>query len=137
MRKLILLAGILFFSYTSHSQNYIGIHKTEIKKRMRIEFSDFSFEREISNGDKSFLKYSKGRIMPETLIFVLKSDGTCRYFKHIYEDVSKKKEIERSLTKKYSRKADSIWLDDNGQTVFEIELEDKLWYLSVNTRLKE
>ena len=52
-----LSVAIAFLSLSASAQNYIGLHKDEIAKRMPQENKGFYFEKEVNVDDRGFLKY--------------------------------------------------------------------------------
>lgn len=136
MIRLIYIVFIIFLSSGISAQNYIGLKKGEIINKMRIEHSEFFFDKEVKNGNKSFIKFVDGAIIPETILFVLNNNGTCRFVKHMYEDKTKLQTVKDELTSKYKVVGENKWLMKLKGKEYEIILEDNKWFFEVTTRIK-
>jgi len=137
MKQLIYIAFFVFFVSGLNAQNYIGLHKSEIKKRMKTEFPKYGFDKEIDNGNKSFVKYVRGIVYPETLLFVLWDTGKCRYILHMYEDPSKLNKIRKQFNENYEKLQENKWLMKENDQYYEISIEEREYFFSVITRKHE
>jgi len=127
---------VLTVTLTLHvaGQNYIGLHKDEIRKRAATEYKGFTFDNEVENGNRSFLKYVNV-FEEQTLLFVLNDKGYCTSMSRMY-NTWLLNQVKADLTKKY-RQTDSLtWLEKQNDKEYEIKLRKGEWFLTVSTRPK-
>lgn len=135
-RLIYIFLFVFFFNIGGSAQNYIDLRKDQIIQKMRVEHTGYFFDKEVKNGNKSFIKYVDGAIVPETILFVLNKNGTCRFVKHMYEDQTRYPEIQSELNKKYKSIGMNKWLMKQNGKEYEISLEKGDWFFVVNTRKK-
>ncbi|MCG8409773.1 MAG: hypothetical protein MI739_00630 [Bacteroidales bacterium] len=131
MKKIIVLLLIVFCGFHVFSQTFVGKHKSEIRKEMR-NYQDFAFTKEIL-GKKSYIKY-EDIDRCRTLLFVLNSEGNCKY-QMLMCDYSLLKQMIQMLNDTYEYQNNFIWKDTKQNYVIKIKKDD--WYFSVITRKSE
>jgi len=115
-------------------QNYIGLHKDEIRKRAASEYKGFAFDKEVENGNRSFLKYVNV-LEEQTLLFVLNDKGYCTSMSRMY-NTWLLNQVKADLTKNYRHTDSLTWLEKQNDKEYEIKLKKGEWFLTVSTRPK-
>lgn len=133
-KTLILIASLALFVSSLMGQNYIGLHKDEIKEKVKEELSGFSFTNEIFNYDRSFIKF-ENQFEEQTLIFMLNSEGYCTSVSRMYNTWLFGR-LRNELDQKYGKSKSLKWDDTKNNETFEIELRRGQWFVTVITRRK-
>ncbi|MFP4556398.1 MAG: hypothetical protein ACLFNU_05960 [Bacteroidales bacterium] len=125
----------MVFSLTAVSQNYIGLHKDEIREKVASELSGFAFAKEVYNFDRSFIKF-ENRFEEQTLIFMLNSQGYCTSVSRMY-NTWLYNSLQKELNEKYGESKNLIWEYDNEGRKYTVELNRKQWFVVVVTKPKK
>ena len=131
IRIIILAIIICIIGYPSDAQNFIGQHKDEIRKNASKYYPGFYFEKEVENGNKSFIKYVN-TFEEQTLLFILNEQGVCTSTSRMYNTWLFTK-VKSELNKKFEKKDSLIWLDYSDNKVYEIKLIKGEWFITVTT----
>ena len=134
-RKFILVVFVCIIAISGFAQNFIGLHKQEIRQKVKEAYPGFNFDKEIENGKKSFLKYVN-TIEEQTLLFILDENGICTSTARMYNSWLFSK-IKGELDKKYKRKDSLTWQDFINGTEYEIFIKKGNWFFTVITRPKK
>lgn len=128
----ILICLIILSAHIAVSQNNIGEHKDNIRKNIKTTYPGFVFEKEVLNGNRSFIKFVN-TFEEQTLLFILNDQGYCTSISRMY-NTWLFNQVREDLNKKY-RQIDSLaWIDSIGNDKFEIKLKKGEWFLTVITR---
>lgn len=130
-RHTILLLFLLALCYPSSGQNYIGLHKDEIRERVRQEQQGFVFTKEIENGDKSFIKF-ENTFEEQTLLFVLNAKGYCTSVSRMYNTWLFNR-VKTDLDSKFTPAGDQRWIENLQGKEFEVLLRKSEWFITVVT----
>lgn len=120
------------FQMSLVGQNYIGMHKDEILKQTPKDFNGFVFEKEVSNANKSFIKFVN-TYDEQTLLFMINENGYCTSISRMY-NTWLYDQIYKELSKKYKKKGPLTWIEKTGNKEFEIKLKRGEWFITVTTR---
>ena len=131
-RKLLLIMLISIIANSGFAQNFIGQHKQEIQKKVKISYPGFNFDNEVINGKKSFIKYVN-TIEEQTLLFILDENGYCTSISRMYNTWLFSK-VKRELDSKYKSKGSLTWFDHSDGKDYEIILKKGDWFITVITR---
>jgi hypothetical protein len=131
--KIILFITVLVLpSLTVIGQNYIGLHKDDIKDKVRKELSGFHFSNEVFNNDRSFVKYENA-FEEQTIIFMLNSKGYCISVLRMYNTWLFNR-IKLELEEKFGKSKNLKWNEMKEGQKYEIELIRGEWFITVVTR---
>jgi len=132
MKKIIVLLLIVISSLNVLAQNFIGKHKLQIKKEMKLNYKDFYFSKEVLSKN-SFIKFEDYDGY-RTYLFVLDDDGYCKY--HILMcDYSLLKNSIDSLNNRFEYKKNLTWYDYiSGNQNFVVRIKKEEWYFSIITK---
>ncbi len=130
-RHTISLVFLLALCFPSSSQNYIGLHKEEIRERVRQEQQGFVFTKEIENGDKSFIKF-ENTFEEQTLLFVLNAQGYCTSVSRMYNTWLFNR-VKTDLDSKFKPAGDHRWIETLQGKEFEVLLRKSEWFITVVT----
>lgn len=133
IRKLTFIPFI-FLAISVFSQNYIGLHKDEIRVKVKSDLPGFGFTKEVFNNDRSFIKF-ENTFEEQTIIFMLNSNGYCTSVSRMYNTWQYNK-LKDELTTKYGKSSQNKWIDVVDSKKFEIELIKGEWFITVVTRVK-
>jgi hypothetical protein len=122
------------FSLSGFSQNYIGLHKDEIRMKVKQELPGFAFTKEIYNDDRSFIKFENS-FEEQTIVFMLNSNGYCTSISRMYNTWLFNR-IKGDLIAKYGKSKNNKWVDIEDTKKYEIELIKGEWFITVVTRKK-
>ncbi len=135
MARVFIQIFLMVFSLTAVSQNYIGLHKDEIREKVASELSGFAFAKEVYNFDRSFIKF-ENRFEEQTLIFMLNSQGYCTSVSRMY-NTWLYNSLQKELNEKYGESKNLIWEYDNEGRKYTVELNRKQWFVVVVTKPKK
>ena len=140
MLKRVLIHSSLLMAFTmlflfGQGQNFIGLHKDEIKTRVEHELSGFVFAKEIFNYDRSFIKF-ENTFEEQTLLFMLNAEGYCTSISRMYNTWMFNK-LKQELIEKYGKDKDQKWAYKKDGKKYEIELVKGEWFVTVITRNKK
>ncbi len=134
-KPFVLVAAFMLAITSVFGQNYIGMHKDEIRKKVASDLTGFVFVKEISNGNKSFIKF-ENTFEEQTLIFMLNTEGYCTSVSRMYNTWLYNR-LTKQLNADYEKINKQLWVDNKGVDVYEIELIKGKWFLTVVTRKKK
>ncbi len=132
--QVLVLLSFLVLSISGFGQNYIGLHKDEIRVKVNQELSGFAFTKEVSNHDRSFIKF-ENTFEEQTIIFMLNSNGYCTSVSRMYNSWLFNR-IRDDLVSKYGKTRNNKWTETHDSKKFEIELIKGEWFVTVVTRKK-
>ena len=133
-RKLFCVLLVSFITTQGYAQNFIGLHKSDIRKNVKDAYPGFYFDKEVENGKKSFLKYVN-TFEEQTLLFIVDEKGYCTSIARMYNSWLFAK-VKKELDEKYKASDSQTWLDNSNGKVYEISLKRGKWYFTVITRQK-
>ncbi len=130
-----LLIAFSMLTIFGQGQNFIGLHKDEIKTRVNTDLSGFVFAKEIFNYDRSFIKF-ENTFEEQTLLFMLNTEGYCTSVSRMYNTWMFNK-LKQELIEKYGKDKDQKWAYKKDGKKYEIELVKGEWFVTVVTRNKK
>jgi hypothetical protein len=128
-------AALLFIASSGSGQNYIGLHKDEIRDRVKQELSGFAFTKEVFNLDRSFIKF-ENTFEEQTLLFMLNADGYCTSVSRMYNTWLFNR-LRDELNDKYGKQKGLIWEEEKDGKKFVVELIKGEWFITVLIKLKK
>jgi hypothetical protein len=129
------IAALLFIASSGLGQNYIGLHKDEIRDRVKQELSGFAFTKEVFNLDRSFIKF-ENTFEEQTLLFMLNADGYCTSVSRMYNTWLFNR-LRDELNDKYGKQKGLIWEEEKDGKKFVVELIKGEWFITVLIKLKK
>ncbi len=126
------LFAAIFLSLPLYAQNYIGLHKNEVVKRMPLEYKGFFFEKEVNIDDRGFLKYVN-TIDEQTVLFMIDSQGFCTAVSRMY-NTWLFDQVVSELNGKYQQVSNNKWLEVKDGKNYYLTLIKGEWFLTVNIR---
>lgn len=127
-----LSVAIAFLSLSASAQNYIGLHKDEIAKRMPQENKGFYFEKEVNVDDRGFLKYVN-TLDEQTILFMIDTDGFCTAVSRMY-NTWLYDQIVNELNSKYQQVSTNKWLEVKEGKSYDLTLIKGKWFLTLTIR---
>ncbi len=134
-RKPLLVLLVSIITLTGYAQNFIGQYKQDIRQNVKQAYPGFNFDKEVENGNKSFLKYVN-LFEEQTILFILDEKGYCTSMARMY-NTWLFSQVKRELDSKYKIKDSLTWLDHSDGKDYEIVLKKGNWFITVITRLKK
>lgn len=134
-RKILCVLLMSFIAVSGFAQNFIGQHKQEIRKNFKLAYPGFSFEKEVVNGKKSFLKYVN-TFEEQTILFILDEKGNCTSMARMYNSWLLS-QVKKDLDSKYKSTGSLTWLESIDGKNYEIVLKKGKWFITVITRPKK
>lgn len=127
-----LSVAIAFLSLSASAQNYIGLHKDEIAKRMPQENKGFYFEKEVNVDDRGFLKYVN-TLDEQTILFMIDTDGFCTAVSRMY-NTWLYDHVVNELNSKYQQVSTNKWLEVKEGKSYDLTLIKGKWFLTLTIR---
>ncbi|MEY1638229.1 hypothetical protein [Tenuifilum osseticum] len=127
-----LSVAVAFLSLSASAQNYIGLHKDEIAKRMPQENKGFYFEKEVNVDDRSFLKYVN-TLDEQTILFMIDTDGFCTAVSRMY-NTWLYDQVVNELNSKYQQVSTNKWLEVKEGKSYDLTLIKGKWFLTLTIR---
>ncbi len=127
-----LAVAVAFLSLSASAQNYIGLHKDEIAKRMPQENKGFYFEKEVNVDDRGFLKYVN-TLDEQTILFMIDTDGFCTAVSRMY-NTWLYDQIVNELNSKYQQVSTNKWLEVKEGKSYDLTLIKGKWFLTLTIR---
>jgi hypothetical protein len=128
----ILLLFFLAFPGLAGGQNYIGLHKEQVKDTMKEDRKDLSEDNNSRNTAYNMVKYIDN-LGNQTLYYFFSEQDTCLYSKWIC-DYSMLNKVVSGLNEKYEQSAEDSWqYTDKGQR-YRIILTTGEWFFTITTR---
>jgi hypothetical protein len=131
----IFIAVLLFIASSGLGQNYIGLHKDEIRDRVKQELSGFAFTKEVYNLDRSFIKF-ENTFEEQTLLFMLNADGYCTSVSRMYNTWLFNR-IRDELNIKYGKQKGLTWEEEKDGKKYVVELIKGEWFITVFVKPKK
>jgi len=135
MKKLaisLLMPITLLLSLSLSAQNYIGIHKDEIVKRLSKEYKGFFYEKEVRVDDRGFIKFVN-TLDEQTVLCMINSKGVCTAVSRMYNTWLYDKVV-NELNSKFQPYGKNKWLEDINGRKFTYTLIKGKWFLTVTIR---
>jgi len=127
-----LSVAVAFLSLSVSAQNYIGLHKDEIAKRMPQENKGFYFEKEVNVDDRGFLKYVN-TLDEQTILFMIDTDGFCTAVSRMY-NTWLYDQVVNELNSKYQQVSTNKWLEVKEGKSYDLTLIKGKWFLTLTIR---
>ncbi|MGE0076486.1 MAG: hypothetical protein AB7S48_01350 [Bacteroidales bacterium] len=108
------------------------MHKDNIRKLTPKEYKGFVFEKEVENGDRSFIKFVNV-IDEQTLLFMVNQKGICTSVSRMY-NTWLYDQIAKELKRDYEKIGSDLWKETKDGKEYEIKLKQGEWYITVITR---
>ncbi|MBK7627720.1 MAG: hypothetical protein IPJ16_11110 [Bacteroidales bacterium] len=122
--KIFLLFVFLTLSGFLSGQNLIGYKDFEIRKYMKDNKGNMSFNK-VNNDRFNYLKYTDNS-ETQTLLFFLGTDSICRSIRIICDSVTKAEKIKEFNTN-CKKNGENIWIDRKNGIDYLIEIKDEQW----------
>lgn len=122
--KIILLFAYILISDLLSGQNLIGYKDFEIKKYMKENKENLSFNK-VNNDRFNYLKYTDNS-ESQTLLFFLGTDSVCRSIRIICDSVIKAEKVKEFDTN-CKKNGENIWVDRRNGIDYLIEIKDEQW----------
>ena len=129
LRQFVLCFIVVASAYSAAAQNYIGLHKEEIRTRVKKELPGFYFAKEVESGDRSFIKFENS-FEEQTLIFRLNEMGVCTSVYRMYNTWLEDK-VRAQLDATYGKGAGNRWYFTLSHKEYEVILKQSDWYITV------
>lgn len=113
-------------------QNYIGLYKDEIRRKMPAEYSGFVFEKEVANGNRSFIKFVN-TFEEQTFLCMLNKKGYCTSCSRMY-NTWLYNQVKKELDQKFKPLNSNTWIETIRKKKFEVTLKKGEWFITVTTR---
>jgi len=132
IRKVLLVLSFSLATFTLDAQLFIGQSKEYVMNSMKIDKSDFHYDRSIKNVKYNYLKYLSDDGM-ETWIIVFDKEERCKAVRvtcasHLL--LKKRKDLDTM----YKKRGPDKWSIDNGNGSISIELKNETWYFTITYR---
>ena len=135
LNRWMVLLVMLWHSYNSNAQNYIGMHKDQIIQVMKETQINCKLNTTTNNTHYKYLKY-EDKISEITILYFLSDDDRCTLIRKMC-DYSNINDILAELNKDYTSMGTNVWeYKDNGKT-YNVILSEEDWFFTITTRLKE
>jgi hypothetical protein len=128
MKYCVLTASLLVILCKVSAQNLIGYKESEIRKYMKENRKELSFNR-VVNSKFMYLKYSDSSDSNTTLFF-LGPDSVCRSIRIICDEKAKYQKVKEFNTIYRKRDANS-WTDTKNGKNYLIEMIDDKWSTTI------
>ncbi|MDX9770018.1 MAG: hypothetical protein RBT19_06630 [Tenuifilaceae bacterium] len=128
----ILVAFFLLTFCSVFGQNYIGLHKEEIRTKVGDDLPGFRFSKEVFNNNRSFVKF-ENTFEEQTLIFMLNTDGYCTSVSRMYNTWHFNR-LKDELNARYGKQDKLKWIEEREGVNYEVELIKGDWFVTVVTR---
>jgi hypothetical protein len=125
MKFFTLLMVFTLSGICSYSQNLIGYKYLEIKKYMKDNYKELSFNN-VTNSKFKYLKYTDSSDS-QTMLFFLDSDSVCKSVRMIC-DFAIKEEKAREFNSEYKKIDDNRWIGSRDGKEFLIKINGEKWY---------
>jgi hypothetical protein len=125
MKFFTLLTAFTLSGICSNSQNLIGYKYMDIKKYMKNNHKELSFNN-VSNSKYKYLKYTDSSDS-QTMLFFLSSDSVCESIRMIC-NATRKEEKAKEFNSKYKKTDDNRWIGSYDGKEFIIKINDEKWY---------
>jgi len=123
-----------FFTIESYSQNFIGMHKTEIIAVMKESQKNFKLNTSYVNPHYNYLKY-EDPINEITILYFLTDKDECKLIRKMY-DYSNINDVENELNEKYTKVEKNKWEFRQLLQKYSVELTEGDWFFTVTIKKK-
>ncbi|HLP73312.1 MAG TPA: hypothetical protein VK155_10450 [Bacteroidales bacterium] len=124
MKAFLFCVLFLFSTALARGQNLVGCKYSEIRKYMRENKKDMSFNN-VRNNDFNYLKYSNSSDS-QTILFFLGRDSVCKSVRMILEPELKATKI-KEMDSTYRKAGTNKWIDLKNGKLYNVELRDEIW----------
>ena len=114
---------------TVSCQNFIGFTKLQVRKSVRDSLPGFYFVKEVTNGDRSFLKY-ENTLEEQTILFIINRSGVCTAINRMYNFIEREA-VEKELSTKYHKSSKNVWRFRQGGRDYVAILKEDEWFLKL------
>lgn len=118
-----------------YAQNYIGMHKDQIKVKMKESQKQLKLNTSAVNPHYNYLKY-EDKINEITVLFFLSDDNKCTLIRKMC-DYSNINDVIEELNENYSSQSKNSWFYMDGDKKYSVDLSEEDWFFTVSTRLKK
>ena len=125
MKIITLFAVLSLIRICTYGQNLIGYNDKEIRKYMKDNHREMSFDN-VTNSKFKYLKYSDNSDS-QTLLFFLNPDSVCNSVRLIC-DLNIKAEKEKEFDSIYEKSGENRWIDKHDGKNYLVEISDEKWY---------
>jgi hypothetical protein len=125
MKSFLFCVSFLVSTALAQGQNLVGYKYSEIRKYMRENKKDMSYNR-VNNSKFNYLKYSNSSDS-QTILFFLGADSVCKGMRIILEPGLKAQAI-KEMDSIYKRTANDKWSDSKKGKLYNVELKDEDWF---------
>jgi hypothetical protein len=115
---------LIVYSSIISGQNLIGYKDADIRKYMKENRKDMSFNK-VTNTRFIYLKYSD-RFDSQTLLFFLDTDSVCRSIRIICDESIKAERI-KEFNASYKPGGENRWIDSRNGKDYIIRVTDEKW----------
>jgi hypothetical protein len=116
-------------------QQYLGKHKSELRKMMKENSKELYEDDSSKNPVFNMVKYVD-RLQSQTLIYFFSEEDTCQYSKWMY-DYSMLNKVVSNLNENYQQSADDSWHYSSEGQAFRVTLTTGDWFFTITTKSKE
>jgi len=117
------------------AQNFIGMHKDNIKDLMKKSYPALKLNTNVVNHDYKYLKY-EDKINEITVLFFLSDDDKCTLVRRMCDYANINDELQ-VLNSKYKPAGKNTWIYEDGGKKYLVTLEEGEWYFTITTKLKK
>lgn len=128
----LLTLALMLLSIGTNAQNYVGMHKDEIIKRVPHEFKGFFFEKEVNLDDRGFVKFVN-TLDEQTILCMIDNDGVCTAVSRMY-NTWLYDQVVNELNSKYQQVSKHKWLEVKGGKTYDLTLIQGKWFLTLTIR---
>jgi hypothetical protein len=125
MKIITLFAVLSLIRICAYGQNLIGYNDKEIRKYMKANHLEMSFDN-VTNSKFKYLKYSD-RSDRQTLLFFLNPDSVCKSVRLIC-DLSIKADKVKEFNSIYKKSGEDSWIDKRDGKNYLVEMREEKWY---------
>ena len=122
------------FALESYSQNFIGMHKSEIIEVMKDSHKNFKLNTSYVNPHYNYLKY-EDPINEITILYFLSDEDECKMIRKMY-DYSNINDVEKELNEKYTKVEKNMWEYRQLLQKYSVELTEGDWFFTVTIKKK-
>ena len=127
-----LLLCCLAFPGKAGGQNYIGLHKEQVRDTMRTDRQDLFEDPAARNTVYNMVKYIDNMGI-QTLYYYFSKEDTCLYSKWIC-DYSMLNKVIADLNEKYEQSAEESWMYTDDGKRYLITLTTGEWFFTITTK---
>lgn len=133
-KKISLLFLSMFLLLNVSAQNFIGLHKDDVKKLMRTSNPNFILDEGAVNKCFRYLKYVDN-LGNQTLLYFLSADDVCTSSK-MMSDYMYLNETTNRFNKKYKKTGMYSWVYYDKNQKYAVQLNCEKWFFTVIIKRK-